>query len=1062
MVHYITGYYFRKHFKAMFLILCAGFFSVHSLYGQADNAQTRRFSGMVVNNETSQPIAGATIRNMSSAMFTASNTNGEFNINGQIGDELNVSFVGFRPETVKLENTQRMVIRLIPSSEEMDEVVVIAYGEVKREELTGAVASVNMEDLTKAPVADFERALAGRVAGVQVNSNDGQPGSDMNIVVRGGNSLTQSNSPLYVVDGFPIENFGSASLSPEDIASITVLKDADATSVYGSRAANGVIVIETKQGTAGAPAISYHGFVGVQDIIKKMEMMDSYEYVRYMIERDPVDMYQRFITNESLTLEDYRNQPTADWQDVVFNPAYTQSHWVSLRGGTNQTKYNVSSSLFDQGGIAPNSGFNRYQGRVSLEQKIGQKLTFNVNANYSRVQNYGLLAAEQGSSSNAYVSYLMFQTWGARPVIRPGEDIYNSLFLEGEDNPESLDNLFNPLVAARNQVRQQTRGHLLANAKIDYNITRGLRLTARGGINTRENRNESFYNSRTYQGYPFLNNLRGVRGNFNEVQITNWTTEGLLNYNKRIKRGHRINALFGMSMQGFSNNNYGYGVNNIIREDMGLASLQYGVPSSVIARQSRNLLASYFTRINYNLKGKYLFAASFRADGSSKFAPHSRWGYFPSGSFAWQMGKENFLKNIDFISDAKLRVSYGATGNNRVGDFSQYSTIDLANAYYSFNNEVPVAAARLNNLGARDLRWETTIQSNIGYDLALFDNKVNLVLDVYRKTTKDLLLNADLPGSTGFTSMFRNIGKVSNDGIEIALTTKNISNKSFAWESTFNISFNRNRVRELTFEQEMLLSRVLWTNAYNQSNLYVAQVGQSTANFYGFIWEGNYQYSDFDQNPDGSYTLKPSVPSNGASRSSIMPGDIKYADVNGDGNVNEADMVVIGRALPIHIGGFNNNFSYKGFDLNVFFQWSAGNQIFNANRMLFEGNATNRNVNQYATYVDRWTEDNQNNIYFRTRGQGPIGMYSSRTIEDGSYLRLKTVQLSYNFPKSVADRLKLKNLSTYFSGQDLLTWSKYSGMDPEVSVRNSNLTPGFDWSAYPRAKTFTFGIRTDF
>lgn len=252
MVHYITGYYFRKHFKAMFLILCAGFFSVHSLYGQADNAQTRRFSGMVVNNETSQPIAGATIRNMSSAMFTASNTNGEFNINGQIGDELNVSFVGFRPETVKLENTQRMVIRLIPSSEEMDEVVVIAYGEVKREELTGAVASVNMEDLTKAPVADFERALAGRVAGVQVNSNDGQPGSDMNIVVRGGNSLTQSNSPLYVVDGFPIENFGSASLSPEDIASITVLKDADATSVYGSRAANGVIVIETKQGTAGA------------------------------------------------------------------------------------------------------------------------------------------------------------------------------------------------------------------------------------------------------------------------------------------------------------------------------------------------------------------------------------------------------------------------------------------------------------------------------------------------------------------------------------------------------------------------------------------------------------------------------------------------------------------------------------------------------------------------------------------------------------------------------------------------------------------------------------------
>lgn len=1025
-------------------------------------AQSRRFSGIVVNSETAQPIAGATIRNTTTATFTASNTKGEFSINAQIGEDLNISFVGFRTETVKLDDTQRIVIRLAPSQEEVDEVVVIAYGEVKREELTGAVASVNMKDLTKAPVADFERALAGRVAGVQVNSNDGQPGTDMNIVVRGGNSLTQSNSPLYVVDGFPIEDFGSASLNPEDIASITVLKDADATSVYGSRAANGVIVIETKQGTAGAPTISYHGFAGVQNIIKKMEMMDSYEFVRYMTERDPVDQYHRYITQPGLTLEDYREQPTADWQDIVFSPSYTQSHWLSLRGGTNQTKYSVSTSLFDQGGIAPNSGFNRYQGRMSLEQKIGQKLTFNINANYSRVQNYGLLVAEQGRSDNAYVSYLMFQTWGARPVIRPGEDPYNSLFLDGDDDPESLDNLFNPLVAANNQIRQQTSGHLLANAKVDYNITRALRLTARGGVNTRENRNESFYNSRTFQGFPFVNNLRGVHGNFNEVQITNWTTEGLLNYNKLIKKGHRINALLGASMQGFSNNNYGYGVNNIIREDMGLASLQYGVPSSVIARQSKNLLASYFARVNYNLKGRYLFAGSFRTDGSSKFAPHSRWGYFPSGSFAWHMSKEPFFRKLDFVSDAKLRVSYGATGNNRVGDFSQHSTINIISSYYSFNNEVPMAAAQFNNLGARDLRWETTLQSNIGYDLGLFDNKVNLVLDVYRKTTKDLLLNADLPGNAGFTSMYRNIGKVSNDGVEITLTTKNIQKKNFAWESTFNISFNKNRVRELTFDQEMLMSRVSWTNAFNPSNLYVAQVGQSAANFYGFIWEGNYQYSDFDQNPDGSYTLKATVPTNGAARSSIMPGDIKYADLNGDGIVNEADMVVIGRALPIHIGGFNNNFSYKGFDLNVFFQWSVGNQIFNANRLAFEGNFANRNINQYATYADRWTDENQNNTYFRSRGQGPNGMYSSRTIEDGSYLRLKTVQLSYSLPKSITSRLKLKTLNTYVSGQDLLTWTNYSGVDPEVSVRNSNLTPGFDWSAYPRARTFTFGIRTDF
>ncbi len=1042
----------------LFFFLFSLLFSSLPMHAQE---RTIPISGVVQDME-GEVVIGATVRVKGSTIGTISDASGRFELRVLANSVLVISSIGYETQEISVSGRSDFQIVLKEDVKLLDEVIVIAYGEVKKEDVTGSVGSVSIDELNKAPVASFEQALAGRIAGVQVTSDEGQPGADMNIVIRGGNSLTQSNSPLYVVDGFPIEDFGSASLNPEDIASITVLKDADATSVYGSRAANGVIVIQTKQGIEGRPVISYHGYTGVQSIVKTIEMMDSYEFVKFMIERDPVDLYARYITRPGLTMEDYKSQPSIDWQDVVFSPAFMQNHWLAMRGGTKQTKYNVSTSFFDQDGIAPNSGFNRLQGRMALTQTVNDNLDVAINVNYSQMKNYGLLASQQGSSSNAYSTYLLYQTWGNRPVLREGEDIYSNLFPDADEGEDETVRIFNPLVAAKNQIRQQVRNDLLSNIKIDYTFGKGFTFTSRGGVIKRGIRNESFYNSKTYQGYPFNNNLRGVHGNFIDIQRFIWSTEQLMNYNGLIKRGHRVNALLGVSMQGNDMARYGFGVNNIVREDMGLASLHFGEPSSIDARRSRDLLASYFTRVNYTLQGRYVFSASFRADGSSRFNPAQRWGYFPSGGFTWRMNRENFMRELEFISGARLRLSYGATGNNRVGDFSRYSSLNIVADYYSFNNEIPIAGARFNNLRDPNLRWETTLQSNIGYDLSLFDDRINLVADLYRKTTKDLLLKADIPGTTGFLNMYRNVGTVTNDGLELALTTQNIKNRNFTWESTFNISFNRNKVRSLTFNQNMLMSRVNWTNAYNQSNLYVAQIGQSAANFYGFIWEGNYQYSDFDQNPDGSYTLKNTVPTNGASREGIQPGDIKYADLNGDRVVNEDDMTIIGRALPIHIGGFNNNFSYKGFDLNLFFQWSYGNDIFNANRLAFEGNFGNRNINQYATYINRWTEENQNNTYFRTRGQGPQGMYSSRTIEDGSFLRLKTVQLSYTLPKSFVERLMISNMSVYVSGQDLLTWTKYSGVDPEVSVRNSALTPGFDYSAYPRAKTITFGIRTDF
>ena len=420
------------------------------------------------------------------------------------------------------------------------------------------------------------------------------------------------------------------------------------------------------------------------------------------------------------------------------------------------------------------------------------------------------------------------------------------------------------------------------------------------------------------------------------------------------------------------------------------------------------------------------------------------------------------MKNIKFIYDAKLRVGYGVTGNNRVGDFDYLSVLGQpTGSPYAFNNIINLGAIPI-SLGNANLKWETTSQGNIGYDLGLLNDRINLTVDVYRKTTFDLLLDADLPYTSGYSTVFKNIGKVRNQGVEFTLNTTNIKSKNFNWTSSFNISFNKTKVLELSDNQESLTRSVGWDNSFSSTPLYLTKVGGPMGQFYGFVFDGIYQLTDFDVSSSGAYTLKGNIVDNGNARNSIQPGDVKYKDINGDGLVNAKDQTIIGRGLPIHTGGINNNFSYKRFDLNVFLQWSYGNDVYNANRMVFEGNSLAKvNLNQFAEYANRWTPTNPSNTITRVRGEGPK-VYSSRVIEDGSYLRLKTVSLGYNFDEKILKKIKIKNLRVFASAQNLLTITNYSGMDPEVSVRNSALTPGFDYSAYPRARTIVFGLNTSF
>lgn len=1017
-------------------------------------SQSKYVVAGTVTDTSKEPLPGAAVMVKGTANGALTDENGKFSISVSGTSVLEFAMLGFASKEVPVNGKKVLNVILKEDNVMLEEAIVeVGYGGQRLVDVTGTVSRVNMDDIAKAPVMSVDQALQGRIAGVQISSADGQPGAEMDIVVRGANSLTQSNSPLYVVDGFPLESFSMSGVSQNDIASITVLKDASSTAIYGSRGANGVIIIETKKGKLGKPSVQYSGTFGVQQVTRKMEMMTPYEFVCYQIERAPSN-FDKYLTNVGRTLDYYMDNPGTDWQDKIFRNAFVHMHNLSLMGGTKQTRYAASASVVDQDGVISNSGFQKYQGRVSLEQKISRKLSMSVNMSYTESKVSGQSSSASLSTLGSFASYLMYRTWAYRPVSL--KDLDEEDLFDEENNSATM----NPYISNENEDKTRKTMNLLANVKLDWTILDGLKLTLRGGYGKTLTRNEEFNNSKTYKGYKNVNNALGVNAAFSEYLRTEWMNENTISYDRKINRNHKISVVAGLTFQGDYRSLYGFKTAMIPNEDMGMSGMDDGLAQSTSASMQYSTLMSALGRINYQLRGKYLFTLSFRADGSSKFAKGNRWGFFPSGAFAWRLGQEKFIKKVKWIDDAKLRLSYGVTGNNRVGPYDSFASLVLSD-YYPIGG-TPSDALMQSKLGNPDLTWESTSQFNIGYDMKLFGSRVSLNLDLYRKITGNLLLNADIPYSTGFSKVFKNIGKVRNDGLEITLSTVNIRTRNFLWTSDFNISFNRDKVLELAEGQETLMSRVSFTGEFNSTDLYIAAVGKPVASFYGVVWDGVYGYDDFEVNESGKYILKDGVPSNGDPRESIQPGDIKYVDQNNDGIVNEQDMVVIGRCSPVHTGGFNNNWTFKGFNLNVFFQWSCGNDVMNANRIIFEGNYANKNINQFRSYTDHWTIDNQDSRNFRPGGQGPRGVYSSRTIEDGSFLRLKTVQLSYTLPKAVVRKARIENVSFFISGQNLWTWTKYSGLDPEVSTRNTALTPGFDYSAYARNRIYTAGINITF
>lgn len=1033
--------------------------------------------GTVV-DQTGESVIGASIQVKGTTQGTITDIDGKFSLG--VPDKKSVivvSFIGYATKELQVDTSKPMSIVLEEDTKVLDEVVVVGYQEVRKKDLTGSVAKADMNELLNTPVGSFDQTLGGRIAGVNVSSSEGTPGGTMNIVIRGNNSLTQDNSPLYVIDGFPVEDAAIAStINPSDIESLDILKDASATAIYGARGANGVVIITTKKGKVGKAQLSYDGSVTMQHVTRTIPMMDAYEFVKLQAETYPASIanstggYLMEYQGKQWTLDDYRGIFQYDWQDEILRTALQHNHNIRLTGGTEGVRYNASVSYYNQDGILLNSGYERFQARANTVIKR-DKLDISLTTNYSRSIQTGSTPSETSYSG---MNNLFYSVWGYRPVTYPNksmESLLNDVMDEAIDS--SNDYRFNPIRSLKEEYRKYYINNLQLNGYVSYEFIKGLKLKVSGGYTYDARKNDQFNNSNTRYGGPTSTDKVNAQIIRNE-RLT-WLNENTLTYQTNIKKKHFFNSLVGITFQNSDYEYYSLKSTHIPNESLGMAGMADGTLSSSSSLKSSWSMMSYLARLNYNYKSKYYATASFRADGSSKFSKKHRYGYFPSGSLAWNFMEEEFMAPIKKVVGAgKLRVSWGLTGNNRIGEYDYYALLQMLkekqgdyisngsipSGVYPFDNDMSSVGMVPVSLPNEDLKWETTEQWNVGLDLSFFNERLNFTADVYRKTTRDLLLEASLPLVSGYYSATKNIGKVRNDGLELSLSTVNVQTKDFTWTSDFNIAFNKNEVLELAENQLSLTTAARFDQNYNSQPSYIAKVGLPMGMMYGYIYEGTYKYDDFVKSGN-SYTLKDNVPYF-SSEANTQPGMPKYKDVNGDGIIDTNDRTIIGRGLPIHTGGFTNSFTYKGFDLSVFFQWSYGNDIMNANRLFFENAGGKKDLNQFASYANRWTPENPESDIPAATKSASNNVISSRIIEDGSYLRLKTVTLGYTFPKTLIAKAKLSNARVYVAAQNLWTWTSYSGYDPEVSVRNSALTPGLDFSSYPRAFTLSFGVNLGF
>lgn len=1027
---------------------------------------TKVVRGQVV-TATGEPLPGVSVVIPGTSQGTVTDIDGGFSLTVPTNTQnLQFSFIGMKTTNVVITGRNSVNVTMEEETIGLEEVVAVGYGTQRKSDVTTAVSSVSSDNLKDRSSMNFGESLAGQIPGMIVQQTNGFPGGEgLSIRIRGTGSITQSNDPLYVVDGYPMEGGAFRLLNPSDIESIQVLKDASSTAIYGSRGANGVVIINTKKGKSGKPVISLNSYVGFQQREKEVKMMNRDQYIEWFIDgrnqawldaniisADP-DKTPHKVTDPNSRRKLYPSantqymipdgtggfkynfndpasvsqMPDNNWQSLLFRNALMHQHELSVSGGVDKTNYILTGSYTGQDGIVINTDYKRFNFRTSINSNVSDRVNIGM-----QLMTYYANGNEQAMGKDAPPMYAL-----NLPPIYPqrNEDgSYGSMVR----NPEILaGDVANPIGIAMEVLNYRKRHGWIGTVFAELEVLKNLkyRININGGI--QDNIQKIFEPS--FVDFDASKAPRPAEASNERWTDNDWVIENTLTYTNLFAEKHQVTGLLGYTTQAHSyehmrGESRGFPNDNI-------TTLNAGTMYSLTSDESKYSMISYLGRLNYVYDNRYLLTATLRSDGSSRFGQNKKWGTFPSFSVGWRVSQESFMRDYESISDLKLRASFGISGNNRIGNYSSIGL--LSTGFYPVGDNL-VNIVNPNSMSNPNLGWERTSQYNLGFDLGLFNNRVRLEADFYDSKSIDLLMNVPVPTITGYSSQMQNVGKVENKGMEFVLNTVNFTG-DFSWTTNFNISFNKNKVLEVGPD-----ARPLYGSAPNANNSFITMPGYPIASFYGYVYEGVFMtQEELDTYPH----LK-----------GDKIGDGRYKDVNGDGKLNESDRTIIGDNNPVFTAGLNNTFQYKNFGLNVQLTGSYGAEVFSFYRRMVGIYHGDRNG--MIEQLNRWKSPEQpgDGIHFRPT-RTPSGWQrtpSSAWVQDASYLRFRNVSLSYDFDRNIANRMHLNGLRLYVTGTNLLTLTKYVGYDPETSSQGNGLSKGGDYLGYPPARSFIFGANITF
>tara|TARA_R110001606_G_scaffold168248_1_gene312650 strand:+ start:4599 stop:7937 length:3339 start_codon:yes stop_codon:yes gene_type:complete len=992
-----------------------------------------------VQDQSGQPLPGANILEKGTTNGTQTDFDGNFEITISNADAiLSVSYIGFSSKEIAVNGQNSITVSLEESAAALDEIVVVGYGTQKKSDLTGSVSSLKSEDLNPGANASVDQMMLGRAAGVQINQSSSAPGGGLSIRIRGASSLNASNEPLYVVDGFPIDNSpnltsgGAAevsenqspnnplnSLNPADIESIEILKDASATAIYGSRGANGVVMITTKKGKSGKMRVTYDVYSGIQTVAKTIDVLNTSQYINAIN-----DLSQEQGNSPVFSEEDISSIGNGNfWQDQVFRSAPITSHNISVGGGDEKTSVYASVNYFDQEGVVKNSGIKKYTGRINIDSKIGERAKIGLNFNTSLIKdNNNIDGIQTNENAGPIYSSLLYD---------PTEPIYNA---DGTFSQSANLTVNNPVTLITGILSLNESNRTFGSAYLNYDFTDNLSGKFNFGTDRQTSRRDIYNSTQTIRGGA----ANGI-ANINVLERSNYLFEYTMNYQKAFNENHNLTVLGGVTYQKFSLKNFYGNISGFPSDDIGTNNLELGDTNTdqLGSRAEENTLLSYLGRVNYNLYNKFLLTGSIRADGSSRFGENNKFGYFPSFAFGWKLNEEEFIP--DLFSQLKLRASWGLTGNQEIGNYNSQLTFQSGPNVVLGNSVLgSVIPSRKAN---DDLKWETTEQFNIGLDAAMLNGRISATLDYFSKNTKDLLFNLPLPLASGYASILSNVGEVQNKGFEVLINTTNVITDDFKWDTSLNFAAIKNKVVDLGRIESIVTGNIMAVG-----NTAIIREGDPLASYYGYVVTGIFQEDD-----DIANSAQPIA----------EPGHPIFEDRDGDGAITPADQTIIGSPFPDFTYGIQNSFSYKNFQLDVFFQGQEGAELININLIESLYPANFRRNRQSRTIIDRWTPQNPDAKWPSSVNPNAYGAskVNTLTVEDASYFRLKNVQLSYKVPVDNIDFLN--SMRVYVTGQNLFTITDYGGFDPESnSLGSSNVR--VDYSSYPTARTYLLGLTASF